>query len=188
MNNQLRQALQTAFLLMHLLGGTRSFAADVGIPAREAEHQIELRRMIQSVRKTFPAVPQINTTNLAAWLADHSRPAPRILDVREPAEFKTSHLPGARWVSPDSKAEDLVSKLDPNRPVVVYCSVGYRSSKLAERLLNAGFKNVQNLEGSIFAWANEDRPLFRANDAPALQVHPYDARFGRMLKPERRAP
>jgi rhodanese-related sulfurtransferase len=110
-----------------------------------------------------------------------------LLDVRTPKEFAVSHLPGAQLIAPDAKPEDVLAKLDRKRPVVVYCSVGYRSSKLAERLQAAGLAQVMNLEGSIFAWANEDRALEK-DGQPATQVHPYNKRYGQMLKPERRAP
>jgi hypothetical protein len=56
-----------------------------------------------------------------------------------------------------------------------------------ERLQAAGLVQVMNLEGSIFGWANEDRPLEK-DGQPATKVHPYDKRYGQMLKPERRAP
>jgi hypothetical protein len=46
---------------------------------------------------------------------------------------------------------------------------------------------VRNLDGSIFAWANEGRPLER-NGQPAQLVHPYDALWGKLLDPARRAP
>lgn len=161
------------------------------VVARGAEpadrHEPELAKMIVLVREKFPAVKQLSTTNLAAWLADPSRPQPQLLDVRTPKEFAVSHLPGAQLISPDAKAQDVLAKLDRKRPVVVYCSVGYRSSKLAERLQAAGLAQVMNLEGSIFAWANEDRALEKGG-RPATQVHPYNKRYGQMLKPERRAP
>jgi len=143
--------------------------------------------MIITVREKFPGVKQLSTTNLVGWLADPSRPQPQLLDVRTPQEYAVSHLPGARQVSPDAKAEEVLAKLDRQRPVVVYCSVGYRSSKLAERLQAAGLVEILNLEGSIFAWANEDRPLEK-DGQPATRVHPYSQRYGQMLKPGRRAP
>jgi 3-mercaptopyruvate sulfurtransferase SseA len=64
--------------------------------------------------------------------------------------------------------------------------VGYRSSELATRLQRAGQTNVTNLEGSIFQWANEGRAL-EASGKPATRVHPYNEKFGRLLKPELRA-
>jgi rhodanese-related sulfurtransferase len=159
--------------------------------ARAGEHtsqpEVELAKMIITVREKFPGVKQLSTTNLAAWLADPSRPQPQLLDVRTPKEYAVSHLAGARQISPDAKAKEVLVTLDRNRPVVVYCSVGYRSSKLAQRLQAAGLVQVMNLEGSIFAWANEGRPLEK-DGRPAFKVHPYNKTYGRMLKPELRAP
>ena len=96
-------------------------------------------------------------------------------------------LAGAIRISPDSNVAEALARINPHRTVVVYCSVGYRSSQLARRLQRAGFTNVMNLEGSIFAWANEGRPLV-ANGHSATLVHPYNRKFGRMLKPSLRAP
>ena len=71
---------------------------------------------------------------------------------------------------------------------MTYCSAGYRSGKLAERLQAAGYTNVRNLDGSIFKWANERRPLVRGESEPVTKVHPYSAIWGRLLAPEARAP
>lgn len=150
-------------------------------------YQVALDKMILTVRHRFPGVQQISTTNLAAWLADSARPQPQLLDVRQPAEYAVSHLAGAIRISPDSNVAEALARINPHRTVVVYCSVGYRSSQLARRLQRAGFTNVMNLEGSIFAWANEGRPLV-ANGHSATLVHPYNRKFGRMLKPSLRAP
>ena len=69
--------------------------------------------------------------------------------------------------------------------MVVYCSVGYRSAELARKLTARGHANVANLEGSLFAWANEGRPVY-AGTRLADRVHPYDAAWGSLLKPELR--
>jgi rhodanese-related sulfurtransferase len=145
-----------------------------------------LAKWVATVRSKFPGVPQLSPADLAAWLNDKKKSPPQLLDVREPGEFAVSHLHGAINVSPDASAADAIKKIDPARPVVAYCSVGYRSSKLAQRLIDAGVKNVSNLEGSIFAWANEGRPLEK-DGKPAKTVHPYNAVFGRLLKPEYRS-
>jgi rhodanese-related sulfurtransferase len=150
-------------------------------------YQLALNKMILTVRHRFPDVQQISTTKLAAWLADPARPQPQLLDVREPAEYVVSHLAGAIRISPHASAAKVMARINPHRPVVVYCSVGYRSSQLAQQLQRAGFTNVMNLEGSIFAWANEGRPL-AADGHPATLVHPYNRKFGQMLKPSLRAP
>jgi 3-mercaptopyruvate sulfurtransferase SseA len=71
-------------------------------------------------------------------------------------------------------------------PIVTYCAVGYRSGETADRLRAAGFTNVHNLEGSIFQWANEHRPLVREQEHVS-QVHPYNVFWGRLLNDDVRA-
>lgn len=141
----------------------------------------------KAVRTRFPKVPQISTADLAAWLTDDDRPRPVLLDVRSMDEFAVGHLPGAIHVGPSSTPESVQRLIgtDPV-PIVVYCSIGWRSSALAGKLAAHGFPKVVNLEGSAFAWANEGRPL-EADGHPVDKVHPYHRFFGRLLRPERRA-
>lgn len=147
------------------------------------------RAVDRDLRERFPDVPTVTTAELAAWLADPGRTPPVLLDAREPEEFAVSHLPGARRVDPDASAAALAEALagvDEDRPVVVYCSVGVRSAGVVRRLAEAGHRDVRNLDGSVFRWANEGRPLVR-DGGPAAEVHPYDAVWGRLLHPDRRA-
>lgn len=134
--------------------------------------------------RAFPRVGQISTANLAAWLSDAKRTPPVLLDVRTPAEYAVSHLAGAIRVEPGSKPGALHLPLD--APIVTYCSVGYRSSDFGEKMLQAGFKNVRNLDGSIFAWANENRPLVHDGE-PTSQVHPFNPAWGTLLDKSHRA-
>jgi 3-mercaptopyruvate sulfurtransferase SseA len=95
-------------------------------------------------------------------------------------------LPGARWIDPKSRDRDIDLGIPKDAPIVAYCAVGYRSSGFAQRLEKLGYSDVQNLEGSIFKWANEGRPL-ACGEAPADTVHPYSNYWKRLVKPERRA-
>lgn len=146
-----------------------------------------LVRMKALVHERFPGVIHLTSAELATWLADSHRVPPVLLDVRSRAEFEVSHLQGARWVAPNTPARDLLPLLPADRPVVLYCSVGYRAAACATRLRRAGFMHVLNLEGSLFQWANEGRPMESGNGV-ATQVHPYSRSFGKLLAPERRAP
>jgi rhodanese-related sulfurtransferase len=137
------------------------------------------------VRKRYPSVQQLSTAELAGWLKS-GRPKPVLLDVRETEEFAVSHLPGARNVPPKTDPATLLKTLPKDTPIVTYCSVGWRSSEFAQKLKEAGYTQVQNLEGSIFRWANEDRPLEK-DGKPAEKVHPYSATWSRLVKPEKRA-
>ena len=133
----------------------------------------------------FPKVQWVDTTTLADWLAAEPADAPLLLDVRRADEFAVSHLQGARRVDPDRSAIERL-ELPTGRRIVLYCSVGYRSGAVAERLEDAGYEDVYNLEGGIFAWANEGRPVFHG-DTPAGVVHPYDAAWGILLRKDLRA-
>ena len=141
----------------------------------------------RSLRSKFGEVSWITTQQLADWLADKKRPAPILLDVRTPAEWKVSHLPGARRVDPQADAQTAAGDIANDASIVTYCAVGYRSGVMAQRLRAAGYTRVQNLEGSIFQWANEHRPLVRDGEH-ATRVHPFSASRGRLLEPEVRAP
>jgi rhodanese-related sulfurtransferase len=140
----------------------------------------------QALRIQFRDVHWITTAELADWLNDAQRPRPIMLDVRTRAEWEVSHLSGARWAEPNADPASALVPVPKNAPVVTYCSVGYRSAKAARRLQAEGYTHVQNLEGSIFAWANEGRPLVHS-DYVVRQVHPYDQFWGRLLDPDHRA-
>jgi len=160
-----------------VLGG-----ATVGDGARAGEGGAVGLRPLISLR--FPGTDWIETGRLAEWLEAQDQPKPVLLDARTQDEFDVSHLAGARRVDPDAEALD---PQDPSHqtPIIVYCSVGYRSAAVARRLEAAGFGHVYNLEGGIFQWANEGRPIYRAGEA-AEKVHPYNRTWGRLLNAQLR--
>lgn len=140
-----------------------------------------------SLRTKFPQIQWITTRELADWIADSRRQQPVLLDVRTAEEWAVSHLPGARRVEPRMSPESALEGVAKDAPIVTYCAVGYRSGELASKLRAAGFSNVRNLEGSIFQWANEHRPLVREGKV-VKQVHPYSAFWGKLLAHDVRAP
>jgi rhodanese-related sulfurtransferase len=100
-----------------------------------------------------------------------------LLDAREPEEFAISHIKGAVSVGFDHFDPAKWRFLPQNSPIVVYCSVGYRSEKITEQLLAAGYSNVSNLYGGIFEWINEG--LVVENDIGATnRVHAYSPAWG----------
>ena len=152
--------------------GQQLQSADPASPAwQQALHQ---------VREDFPGVRQMTTQQLADLLTGNSGAQVVLLDARPSDEFDVSHLQGAVQANTARKALDALGTGSPERIVVTYCSVGYRSSKLAAQLQARGVANLYNLEGSLFRWANEGRPLYRGNE-PANRVHPYDDEWGQLL-------
>jgi rhodanese-related sulfurtransferase len=121
-------------------------------------------------------VPEIQVQEAARDSADIF-----FLDAREPKEFAVSHLKNALSVGYDQFDITKLSEIQKDRRIVVYCSVGYRSEKVAEKLVAAGYKNVSNLYGGIFEWVNQGNPVF--NDKGQTQeVHAYSRTWGIWLK------
>jgi rhodanese-related sulfurtransferase len=149
-----------------------------------ADHRRGIAWAVSVVRCRFPDVSHLSPPALDAWLRDADRPAPQIVDTRSEEEFAVSHLASARRIAPESTAATALSILDPERPVVLYCSAGHRAATLARRLCNAGRRDVWNLEGGIFAWANAGLPIERAGQN-TQRVHPYSRFFTRLLKPQK---
>ncbi|MGB3076518.1 MAG: rhodanese-like domain-containing protein [Chitinophagales bacterium] len=104
------------------------------------------------------------------------------LDAREKEEYDVSHLNNAVAVGYDHFNLATVKNIAKDQRIVVYCSVGYRSEKVAEQLVNAGYSHVTNLYGGIFEWINEDHPVYDLSGKPTEKVHAYDVTWGIWLK------
>jgi len=153
---------------------------------------VEWAELKQEIRRRFPRAPQISTEELADWLrrtgedkGQGSEARPLVLDARTPEEHAVSHLPGAVSAPDAESALTALRDAGAETPVVVYCSVGWRSSDLVQQLRDRGVERVWNLEGSIFQWANESRAVMRDGERVS-QVHPYDESWGRFLDPSLR--
>lgn len=102
-------------------------------------------------------IPQLHPQELAAWLADASRPAPFLLDVREGWEFQTCRIAGSEHL-PMAHVPAGLDRLPEDRDIVVVCHHGFRSQRVAQFLLQNGFSRLSNLAGGIAAWARDVDP------------------------------
>ena len=89
---------------------------------------------------------------LAEWLADNSRAAPVLLDVREPWEIETAKIAGSLSI-PMREIPARSEELDDEAQIVCVCHHGARSAQVAMFLESRGFANVFNLQGGIDAWS-----------------------------------
>jgi rhodanese-related sulfurtransferase len=135
--------------------------------------------LIRWIRRRFPDVAVISCEELADRLAGEG-PTPLLIDARSPEEFALSHLAGARRLP--APGASGAAGLARGTPIVVYCSVGYRSARLVRSLRQAGFTDVRNLEGSLFRWANLGLPLAAVSGRPL--VHPFHPCWGLLLEPD----
>lgn len=79
------------------------------------------------------------------------------LDVREPHEWASGHVEGARHI-PIGQITSRADELDPAADIIVVCQVGQRSALVTEWLNDHGFK-AQNLDGGLAAWSAQGLPL-----------------------------
>jgi len=147
---------------------------------------VDVAGLASWLARHFDEVESIDVPALAQWLADPARAPPVLVDVRTPAEQAVSTLAGALRVTPGDEPADVLRRTGTDRPIVVYCSVGVRSARLARALAAAGALRVLNLRGGLFEWANRALPLAGPSGA-AQRVHPYDATWQALLDPARRA-
>jgi glyoxylase-like metal-dependent hydrolase (beta-lactamase superfamily II)/rhodanese-related sulfurtransferase len=104
-----------------------------------------------SVERVSPAVA---AERLAAM--DGERPV--VVDVRAPAEFAHGHITGAVSL-PLSHLRERLSELPRDRPLLVHCAGGYRSSIAASILQAEGFERVTDLAGGLGAWEAAGLPV-----------------------------
>ena len=138
---------------------------------------------LKAIRDRFPTVAQ--SLDPIRYRPGSTKSPQRenllLFDVREPEEYAVSHLQGAQPAPSKDEALKALQGVSSDQRIVLYCSVGYRSSELAQFLMKKGYTEIYNLEGSIFAWANEGRPVYRGKERVKV-VHPYDRIWGRLLK------
>lgn len=147
--------------------------APVSVPEIEQEaFDLRLQKLLNF------SVPLLGVDELAEAAADKYL----LLDARELEEFQVSHIPGAKhfgYKNPDWVALRAVDKA---QPIVMYCSVGYRSEKLGEQLLERGYANVYNLYGSIFEWANQGNRLEDNNGVATKSIHTYNRKWSQWVQ------
>lgn len=107
-----------------------------------------------------------------------------ILDTREYKEYEVSHIKNSRWVGYNSFKLQSVKDIPKSARIVCYCSVGYRSEKICEQLIKAGFQNVYNLYGSIFEWVNRGYPVVDVSGSKTNNIHVYNRKWRRWMRNE----
>lgn len=99
--------------------------------------------------------PWVNTAEATHLI---NREDALVLDVRDPGEYGAGHILGAKNV-PLSRLNDAEVAKRRDRPVIVYCEGGERSSKAIAALKKQGFTRVVNLTGGLRAWQQAGLPV-----------------------------
>ena len=132
-------------------------------PGRENESTVRLGRIgfdhivgyLQDGLRSLESRPDLIATTerlspaVAAERLESSRPL--MLDVRTPAERLPKHVAGS-LAAPLNRLVERARDLPKDRPLIVYCAGGYRSSIAASLLRQLGFRDVSEVAGGIAAW------------------------------------
>tara|TARA_B110000285_G_scaffold41384_1_gene45499 strand:+ start:915 stop:1427 length:513 start_codon:yes stop_codon:yes gene_type:complete len=108
-----------------------------------------------------------------------------ILDAREEKEYEVSHIPKSQHIGYnnfDGKSLHFIQKTD---TIYIYCSIGYRSEKIGERIQKMGFNNVFNLYGGIFSWVNCGYKVVDNKNNETKEVHGYNKEWSKLLNEKR---
>jgi rhodanese-related sulfurtransferase len=111
---------------------------------------------------TNAQLQEIDAQTLKQCLEDHSV---TLVDVREPAEYATERIPGAK-LHPLSQFSPAQVQPTAGQKLVLYCQSGNRSTKAAQQCLEAGFPAVSHLRGGIPSWKNAGYDIEKSQDAP----------------------
>lgn len=144
---------------------------------KNAEYDALLTRLLD-----FTA-PLIGVSGLDSLLQKEEDIA--ILDTRAREEFEVSHIKNARFVPYKDFAAKLVEDIPRGKTIVLYCSVGYRSSKAAKTLMEAGYSKVYNLYGGLFEWVNQEGTVVNKSGSRTMRIHGYNSNWGKWVENEK---
>ncbi len=161
-------------------------------PIAIAKQPFTLDNIHQGLQSRYEGVSHMSPTQLQKALSGPDASKFLVLDSRELSEFAVSHIKGAKRVDPSIWHSSFMSKFAKQakgKTVVIYCSVGERSSKLAKyvqkALMKQGATGVYNLQGGIFKWHNDQRKMLVNGTGSTKFVHPYDKHWGQLVQREK---
>lgn len=85
-------------------------------------------------------------------------PAVYLLDVRTLGEYTQKRIKGAKLI-PIDQVQNRINEIPKNRPIIIYCETGVRSSAVGRYLDSLGYKEVSNLSQGIMGWQLRGYPI-----------------------------
>jgi hydroxyacylglutathione hydrolase len=146
----------------------------IAVPGRESEAAMRLGRIgfdhvagyLEGGLESLETRPDLlrSTDRLSADLAAArlaSSHPPVVVDVRAPGERASAFISGSLHI-PLTRLSERLAELPSDRPLLVHCAGGYRSSIAASLLKREGFTDVGEIAGGITAWEAAKLPVSRA--------------------------
>jgi len=138
-------------------------------PGDEAEAKVRLARIgydrvlgalrdgVGSLANRPDLVGRASRLTVGQFEDRRSEVGPQVVDIRNPGEQAIGTIPDALTI-PIAQLGDRIDEIDLDRPVVVYCAGGYRSSIAASLLRSKGASDVSDLLGGYGAWLQTTNP------------------------------
>jgi sodium/bile acid cotransporter 7 len=120
--------------------------------------------MYANYRKAFAGIQEIDASAAIELVGD---PEVVFVDVRDPEEQAVSMIPGAVTSEVFLAAPERYQ----SQRIIGYCTISYRSGKLAARMGRKGI-TIVNLKGGLLAWVHNGGTLVRGYK-PVKQMHVY---------------
>ncbi len=106
-------------------------------------------------------LPSLDASELSEKLKNGRHPL--VLDVRQPEEYRSAHIGGAKLI-PLGDLNRRMQSLPKNREIICVCASGNRSSSATRALINAGY-NAHNMKGGMLAWRRAGLPVKKGDAA-----------------------
>ncbi len=106
-----------------------------------------------------PGINQLDPAEAKTRLSQ--KPAPILIDVRQPEEFRQGHISGAKLI-PLGELSRRIKELPTNREIICVCRSGNRSARAARQLVAAGYQ-TSNLKGGMLNWSRQGLPVQRGS-------------------------
>jgi len=163
-----RPACMMPIVLVMLMGISCHSSPAAASSLNDGEKLQKVMDMYAAYRQDFPGVPEIEPRAAIALLSD---PGVVFVDVRSAEEQAVSMIPGALT------EDDFMAHLDRYRGqrIIAYCTISYRSGKLAAKLRRRGVTLV-NLKYGLLGWVHAGGPLMHAGQ-PVRRLHVYGAKW-----------
>lgn len=146
-------SLLLLILPVWLINSSSMLAASLGNEVVESNVFEAIDRFLTSIPNDYYTIQQVD--KLKSMSKNKNA---LIVDVRQPSEFNSGHIPGAINIPLRTLTQNL-DKIPQNRPVILYCTTGYRTAMGVMSLEMLGYRNVSGFPPSIQGWKIAGEPL-----------------------------
>jgi sodium/bile acid cotransporter 7 len=134
----------------------------------DTDKSAKIAAMYQGYKKDFPSVQDIEPSDAMRMFEEGKA---LFIDIREEKEQTVSMLPGA--ITEKQFLKDPKQYQD--RTLIGYCTISYRSGKLAEKLKARGI-TLLNLKGGLLAWVHAGGKVYDKS-GETRRIHVYGKKW-----------